>query len=67
MNGPEYRYYEGKDGWRWRLQARNGQVLASGEGFMSERNVLRAIETVQAAHGKARLPVVQVHARKVAS
>ena len=50
MRTAKYEYYEAPDGWHWRLRAANGRVLSSGEAFVTERNVLRAIETNQAAH-----------------
>jgi uncharacterized protein YegP (UPF0339 family) len=42
-----FEVYETGDGWRWRLRAANGRILASGESFASKRNVCRAIETVE--------------------
>lgn len=42
-----FEYYQDKRGqWRWRLRARNGKIVASGEGFASIRNVLRSIDAV---------------------
>lgn len=35
--------YQSKDGWRWRLKARNGRIVAdSGEAYASRPNALRA-------------------------
>jgi uncharacterized protein YegP (UPF0339 family) len=43
---------------RWRLRAKNGQLLANGgEGFASKGNVLRSIKAVRKAVGKASDPV----------
>lgn len=37
--------YEAKDGWRWRMKARNGRIVAdSAEAYVSERNAHRAAE-----------------------
>lgn len=33
--------------WRWRLIARNGEIVASGEGYPSKAHVKRAIATVR--------------------
>lgn len=41
-------YQDGSDLWRWRLVAKNNKVIADGsEGYLSERNVMRALQTVQ--------------------
>ena len=28
--------FEGKDGWRWRLRAANGEILATSEAYSSK-------------------------------
>lgn len=35
--------------WRWRLLARNGRILASGEGFDSRANAVRAVSVIKRA------------------
>ena len=36
--------YRAKDGWRWRLKASNGRIVAdSGEAYATERGVTRAV------------------------
>lgn len=41
------KYEDAAGEWRWRLKAVNGQIIAdSGEGYDSESNVDRAIDTV---------------------
>lgn len=41
-------YEDAAEGWRWRLRARNGRIVAdSGEAYRSERNVERAIASIQ--------------------
>ncbi len=50
--------FQGRDGWRWHLHARNGKVIAtSGEAFDSHGNAARAarrmhklLTTAQAVH-----------------
>lgn len=47
MNKPTFKPYRAKDGWRWRLVARNGRIIAdSGEAYTRKRDALRAIDTV---------------------
>lgn len=44
---PTFEAYRAKDGWRWRLLARNNRIIAdSGEAYTRKRDVLRAIDTV---------------------
>lgn len=46
--------YEGRDGWRWRLRATNGQIVASSnEAFASMANARHAAENVKANAGSA--------------
>lgn len=33
--------------WYWHLRARNGEIIAQGEGYATKRAVLRAIATVK--------------------
>jgi uncharacterized protein YegP (UPF0339 family) len=61
----------GVDGsWRWRLYARNGEIVASGEGYTTERDARKGVKAVQravraiedredAAAGIERLPVAK--------
>jgi uncharacterized protein YegP (UPF0339 family) len=38
-------YQDKAGGWRWRLRARNGRIVAeSGEGYSSKRKVLQACD-----------------------
>jgi uncharacterized protein YegP (UPF0339 family) len=46
VRDPRFEIYEATDGWRWRLIAANGRILASGEAFASKRNALRAVDAV---------------------
>jgi len=35
--------YQAEDGWRWRLRARNGRIVADGaEAYVSRSNAVRA-------------------------
>jgi len=50
-------YQDGRNEWRWRLVARNGEIVAiGGEAYASKYNAIRAIETFRAALAAA--PVV---------
>ena len=41
-------YKDGKDEYRWRLKASNGQVIAtSGEGYTTKASALGGIKSVQ--------------------
>jgi len=37
--------YRGEDGeWRWRRIARNGEIIASGEGYVRRADLLETVE-----------------------
>ena len=39
--------YHAKDGWRWRLKAQNGNIIAdSGQAYVRQRNALDAARMV---------------------
>ena len=44
-----FEIYRDKAGaWRWRLRAKNGELVANGgEAFASKQNVIRAIDAVR--------------------
>ena len=45
--------------WYWRLQAKNGRIIATGgEGYASRRNVVRAVNRFRSLMGCEALPVV---------
>ena len=39
--------FKGADGWRWRLRASNGEILATSEAYTDKRN---AVETAKLVH-----------------
>lgn len=44
------RVYETGDGWRWRLVAMNGRIVAdSGEAYKRKRNAVQAAQSLAAA------------------
>lgn len=39
--------YEAKDGWRWRIRARNGRIIAeSGEAYKTRFGAIRGVSTI---------------------
>lgn len=46
MKQPTFVVYEAKDGWRWRLVARNNRTIATGEAHRSARDAERACKAV---------------------
>jgi uncharacterized protein YegP (UPF0339 family) len=49
MKSPKFSTYKAKDGFRWKLKAANGEIIATGEGHNSRDDADRAIQTVKAA------------------
>lgn len=48
MNRSRFDVYEAKDGFRWRLLAGNGKVIAdSGEAYVTRSGAIRAIKSVR--------------------
>jgi uncharacterized protein YegP (UPF0339 family) len=46
MKRPKFVVYEAKDGWRWRLVAANGRIIAdSGEAYTRKHGAQRAVTT----------------------
>jgi uncharacterized protein YegP (UPF0339 family) len=62
MAKPGFEIYKDKAGaWRWRLRARNNQLLASGgQAFASKSNVVRSLKSVRKAVTKAKVRTVLV-------
>lgn len=42
----KFTVYQARDGWRWRLTAANGRIIATGEAHARERDAWRALRTV---------------------
>jgi uncharacterized protein YegP (UPF0339 family) len=57
---PRVECYRGRDGWRWRLIAGNGEIVAQGEGYRGDSSkARRAWAAVQRiARGVVRVDVV---------
>ena len=47
---PAFQIFEDTSGqWRWRLRARNGEIVAQSEGYASAAGARRGAEAVRAA------------------
>ena len=42
MKAPHFEVYPAKDGWRWRLRAANGRIVATGEAHTRKADAVRA-------------------------
>jgi uncharacterized protein YegP (UPF0339 family) len=45
----KFEIYKSSSGWRWRLRASNGKVIASGEGYKRRRGAERAVQLINYA------------------
>lgn len=54
MRRPRFTVYQSADGWRWRLIAANGRIVATGEAHTRKRDAWRAVETVREVASLAR-------------
>jgi uncharacterized protein YegP (UPF0339 family) len=43
----KFEIYRSKGEWRWRLKARNGKTIASGEGYKNKADCVSTIELIQ--------------------
>lgn len=39
---PRFEVYQARDGWRWRLRAANGRIVATGEAHTRKADAIRA-------------------------
>jgi uncharacterized protein YegP (UPF0339 family) len=44
---PQFAIYRAADGWRWRLVAANGEIVAVGEAYRTRAGCRRAVATVR--------------------
>ena len=42
MKQPRFTTYKARDGWRWRLIAANGRIVATGEAHTRKADAIRA-------------------------
>ena len=53
MLAGKFEIYEAKDGWRFRLKAGNGEVVATGEAYSSCSAAVKGTEAVRRAAADA--------------
>jgi uncharacterized protein YegP (UPF0339 family) len=53
MVAAKFEIYEAKDGWRFRLKAGNGEVVATGESYSSRAAAVQGTEAVRRAAADA--------------
>ncbi len=46
---PTVEFYKAEDGYRWRLRASNGRIVAQGEAHTSRRDAVRAWGSLKTA------------------
>lgn len=46
MKTPVFEVWEARDGWRWRLIAKNNRIIATGEAHTRKADAERALKTV---------------------
>jgi uncharacterized protein len=49
----KFEVYKGKDGFRWRLKAGNGEIVATGESYPTKAGAIKGTEAVQRAAASA--------------
>ena len=59
MTGAKFQIYRSKDGWRFRLKARNGRIVATGESHPSKANAERAALRLVALAAQAAVDLAQ--------
>jgi len=48
MKAPRFEVYKARDGWRWRLVAANGRIVATGEAHTRKADAIRAAARLSA-------------------
>ena len=62
MNAPRFEVYRARDGWRWRLIAANGRIVATGEAHTRRADAVRAAQNLPGIAGEAYPEIRQVAA-----
>ena len=52
---PKFEIYKSKNGYRWRLKAGNGEVVATGEEYSSKDSAIKGCEAVARAAKEAEI------------
>lgn len=55
----KFEVYESKNGYRWRLKAGNGEVVATGEEYTTESGAKNGCEAVKRAAAEAEIVEVE--------
>lgn len=55
---PKFEVYPAPDGWRWRLVAANGRIVATGEAHTRKTDAVRACARLAALAEQATPPVL---------
>lgn len=58
----KFEIYRSRSEWRWRLKARNGEPIASGEGYKNKTDCIAAIDLIRSLKTRV-AEVVEVEAR----
>ena len=53
MKAGHFEVYPSKDGWRWRLKAGNGRIVATGEAHTRRADAVRAAQNLPGIAGEA--------------
>ncbi len=53
MKQPRFEVYQSQDGWRWRLVAANGRIVATGEAHTRKQDAARAAYMVPVIAARA--------------
>lgn len=51
----KFEVYTSKNGWRWRLKAGNGEIVATGEEYTTKDGAVRGCEAVARAASEAEI------------
>ena len=57
---PQFQVYQARDGWRWRLRAANGRIVATGEAHTRKADAVRAAANLPGIADEADHEVRQV-------
>lgn len=49
----KFEVYQTSSGWRWRLKAANGEIIATGEAYTTKDGAMRGCEAVARAAAEA--------------
>ena len=58
MKQARYEVYQAADGWRWRLKSANGEIVASGEGYVRKAGALAGVQAHRRAAKTERVNVL---------